>query len=272
MEVGHIMACIYFRVPEYAALSKPQYLAEKRRLHIELLKLQQWVMDAGKKIAVVVEGRDASGKGSTIRRLVQHLRERKTTDTRGYRVVSLGPPTADESRHWFERYERYLPQSGEIVFFDRSWYNRALIEPAMGYCNEQQYRAFIDTVNDWESGLRARGVILLKIYLSIDRLTQRRRMRRRGDSPLKNWKLSDHDLIVLGRWDVITRYETQMLAATSSRQSPWAVIDSNDRVISRLNAMRLVVNSIDYAGLTDAAGIQSTRYQEGAIANVNTVL
>lgn len=252
-DIVEVMPTIHFQVPEYTRLTAAQYRQEKQRLHIELLKLQRWVIDGGQRIAVLVDGRDTAGKGGTIKHFVQHLIERKTDDRRGYRVVSLGVPTRYESSRWLQRYQRHLPRCGEIVFFDRSWYNRALVEPAMEYCSERQYRVFMATVNDWESDLLCHGIHLIKIYLSIDRATQWRRINGRKNSPLKNWKLSKHDLAVLGKWDSITHYETQMLTTTSSEQAPWAVIDANNKRVARLNAMRYVLAAVDYNGRSSRA-------------------
>ena len=141
---------IEYKLEEYTdSLTLTQYRKEKELLQVELLKLQEWVIKENKRVAIVVEGRDTAGKGSTIKRFVEKLIERKSSDDPTYRIVSLGVPTLKESQNWFERYEKYLPKKSEIVFFDRSWYNRAIVEPAMGYCSEEQYRDFMGRVNEW---------------------------------------------------------------------------------------------------------------------------
>ena len=240
------MAVINFDLREYKKLTSKQYRKEKERLQVELLKLQAWVIATGQKVAIVFEGRDTAGKGSTIKRFIENLIERKTTDDVGYRVVSLGVPSQYESTHWFERYEHYLPKEGELVFFDRSWYNRALVEPVMGYCNEQQYREFIGYVNSWEDNLQAQGILLIKIYLLIDKHVQQRRLKQRKESPVKYWKLSDHDLLAMGKWEVFSFYEQQMFSITSPAESPWVVINANNKMIARLNAIRYVLENLKY--------------------------
>ena len=242
------MKTIYFNLKEYGNVTVRKYAKEKERLQVELLKLQKWVMDEGKRVAIVFEGRDAAGKGSTIKRFVENLMERKTTDDVGHRIVSLGIPTPQESKYWFERYERYLPKEGEMVFFDRSWYNRAMIEPVMGYCSEEQYRDFMKKVNNWEANLVKEGIILLKFYLSVDRKFQKMRFEERQGSPIKYWKFSMNDLAVMGKWNALTKYKEQMFERTSTEVAPWVVIDSNDKLIAHLNAIRYVLGAIDYTG------------------------
>jgi polyphosphate kinase 2 len=227
---------------EGSILGRKQYEYEKYQLQVELLKLQEWVKNNNKKVAIVFEGRDAAGKGSTIKRFIEYL------NPRGFRVVALGVPTEEEKKNWFGRYERHLPNSGEIVFFDRSWYNRAVVEPAMGYCSEEQYQEFMDNVVDWEEKLIRSGVILIKFWFSITQDKQIKRFELRQKSPLKYWKFSPNDAKVLDKWEIIGNFKRQMFQQTSSRLSPWVIINSNDKKIGRLNAIRYVLSTIDYDG------------------------
>ncbi len=225
---------------EGSILGRKQYESEKYQLQVELLKLQEWVKKNNKKVAIVFEGRDAAGKGSTIKRFIEYL------NPRDFRVVALGVPTEEEKKNWFGRYEKHLPNSGEIVFFDRSWYNRAVVEPAMGYCSEEQYQEFMDNVVDWEERLIRSGVILIKFWFSITQDKQIKRFELRQKSPLKYWKFSPNDAKVLDKWEIIGNFKRQMFQQTSSRLSPWVIINSNDKKIGRLNAIRYVLSTIDY--------------------------
>ncbi len=230
---------------EGSILPRRQYESEKYQLQVELLKLQEWVKKNNKKVAIVFEGRDAAGKGSTIKRFVEYL------DPKGFRVVALGVPTEEEKNNWFQRYEKHLPNSGEIVFFDRSWYNRAVVEPAMGYCTEEQYQEFMNKVIDWEEKLIRSGVILIKFWFSITQDKQIKRFELRQKSPLKYWKFSPNDAKVLDKWEVIGNFKRQMFQQTSSTLSPWVIINSNDKKIGRLNAIRYVLSKINYEGKND---------------------
>jgi polyphosphate kinase 2 len=233
---------------EGSILGRKQYDSEKYQLQVELLKLQEWVIKNNKKVAIVFEGRDAAGKGSTIKRFIEYL------NPRGFRVVALGVPTEDEKNNWFGRYEKYLPNAGEIVFFDRSWYNRAVVEPAMEYCSEEQYQHFMDNVIDWEEKMIRNGVILIKFWFSITQDKQIKRFELRQKSPLKYWKFSPNDAKVLDKWEVIGNFKRQMFQQTSSRLSPWVIINSNDKKIGRLNAIRYVLSTIDYDDKNQEAG------------------
>jgi len=225
---------------EGSILARKQYDSEKYQIQIELLKLQEWVTKNNKKVAIVFEGRDAAGKGSTIKRFTEYL------NPRGFKIVALGLPTDEEKQNWFGRYEKHLPKEGEIVFFDRSWYNRAVVEPAMGYCTEEQYTDFMNKVIPWEENLIKEGVILIKFWFSITQEKQIKRFELRQQSPLKYWKFSPNDAKVLDKWEVIGNYKNQMFSKTSSRMSPWVIINSNDKKIGRLNAMRYVISEINY--------------------------
>jgi polyphosphate kinase 2 len=230
---------------EYSIIPRKRYEGEKYNIQIELLKLQEWVIKNNKKIAIVFEGRDAAGKGSTIKRFIEYL------NPRHFRVVVLGVPTNDEKNNWFRRYESHLPKPGEIVFFDRSWYNRAVVEPAMGYCTEDQYMNFMDNVTDWEENLIDGGTILIKFWFSITKEKQEFRFKLRQESPLKYWKFSPNDAKVIDKWDVITHYKNQMFSKTSTKKTPWVIVNSNDKKIGRLNAMRYFLSVIDYEGKND---------------------
>lgn len=227
-------------------LGRKEYEAEKYDIQVELMKLQEWVMKNKKRVAIVFEGRDAAGKGSTIKRFTEYL------NPKGFRVVALGVPTPAEKKNWFGRYEKHLPKEGEIVFFDRSWYNRAVVEPAMGYCTEDQYMDFMDNVISWEEGLMNDGLILIKLWFSITKEKQLLRFEMRQKSPLKYWKFSPNDAKVVDKWDVITKYKNQMFNNASSSKSPWVIINSNDKRIGMLNAMRYVLWDIDYDNKNDS--------------------
>ncbi len=230
---------------EGSLLPRRQYESEKYQLQVELLKLQEWVKKNNKKVAIVFEGRDAAGKGSTIKRFIEYL------DPKGFKVVALGVPTEEEKNNWFQRYEKHLPNEGEIVFFDRSWYNRAVVEPAMGYCTEEQYQDFMGKVISWEEKLIKSGVILIKFWFSITQDKQIKRFELRQKSPLKYWKFSPNDAKVLDKWEVIGNFKRQMFQQTSSTLSPWVIINSNDKKIGRLNAIRYVLSKINYDGKND---------------------
>lgn len=226
---------------EESKMSKTSYKKQKIQLQIEMVKLQEWAVKNGKKIAIVFEGRDAAGKGSSIKRFTEWL------NPKHFRVVALGIPTEEESNNWFERYEKHLPKEGEIVFFDRSWYNRAVIEPTMGYCSKSQYKDFMSKVNDWEEKLvNDDNIILFKFWFSIKQDKQIERFELRKESPLKYWKFSPNDKKAINKWDVITNYKEQMFNRTSTELVPWTIIKSNDKRISRLNSMRYVLSKFDY--------------------------
>jgi polyphosphate kinase 2 len=231
-----------FEMPggEGSILPRKQYESEKYQIQVELLKLQEWVIKNNQRVAIVFEGRDSAGKGSTIKRFIEYL------NPKGFKVVALGLPTDEEKKNWFGRYEKHLPKPGEIVFFDRSWYNRAVVEPAMGYCTEEQYKDFMDKVVPWEENLINNGVILIKFWFSITQEKQIKRFELRQQSPLKYWKFSPNDAKVLDKWEIIGNFKNQMFTKTSSSKSPWVIINSNDKKIGRLNAMRYVISQINY--------------------------
>jgi len=228
---------------EPSILGRKQYNSEKYKIQVELLKLQEWIIKNGKKLAIIFEGRDAAGKGSTIRGFTEHL------NPVGFKIVTLGIPSEDERKNWFERYEKYLPEKGEIVFFDRSWYNRAVIEPSMGYCTEGEYKDFISDVVEWEENLiKDNDVILIKFWFSITKEKQLHRLQHRRNSPLKYWKFSENDEVVMKKWEIISNFKLQMFDKTSTKISPWVIINSNDKKVGRLNAMKYVLSDINYKG------------------------
>ena len=233
---------INFHYKEYKKLSNSEYLKEKNNLQIELLKLQESIIQNQEKLAIIFEGRDAAGKGATIKRFVEYLIPKQA------RVVELGIPTKLQNRSWFQTYEKLLPKNGEIVFFDRSYYSRALIQPTMNYCTRSQYNYFLRKVNDWEKRQINNGLKLIKFYLSIEKENQSLRFRLRETSKLKYWKLSDNDLFVSAKWDIFTYYKEHMFKKTSTKTSPWIIINGNNKQTARLNAMRYVLNNLDYKG------------------------
>ena len=219
----------------YEGISLEHYQIEKRRLQIELLRIQQRLLKNGSRMAVVFEGRDAAGKGSTIKRFVENLMPSHAN------VVALGVPSESEAKYWFKRYERHFPKSGCITFFDRSWYSRALIEPTMGYCSETRYKYFMKNVLRWEHNHIKRGLLLIKFYLSINRETQLYRFGSRLSDPLTYWKFSENDLYAREKWTIFTQYKEQMFNHTSSKISPWVVISANKKREARLTAMLYLV-------------------------------
>ena len=233
---------IIYNRTEYKALSQQKYSKEKNRLQVELLKLQEWVINRDKRVAIVLEGRDAAGKGSTIKRFIENMMPK------GVEVIELGVPTKKQEKNWFRTWEKRMPKSGKIHFFDRSWYSRALIQPVMGYCNEKQYKYFMTKINKWEKKVIEDGLILIKIYLSISKENQEIRFHLRETSALKYWKISPNDWKAQKKWQILTTFKEVMFNKTSTRESPWVIINSDNKMIGRLNAMRYVLSSIEYDG------------------------
>lgn len=218
------------------------YKEELYALQVELLKMQRYVKDAGLKIAVIFEGRDAAGKGSTISRFTQNI------NPRGARVVALPKPTEAQSGQWyFQRYVAQLPSPGEVVFFDRSWYNRAVVEPVMGFCRPEQTQLFLNEVPAFERSLVEHGIHLTKFWLDVSRDEQKRRFKQRRVDPVRRWKLSPVDIASLDRWDDYTAAIEEMFRKTESPVAPWTIIRSDDKRRARLNAIRVFLHSIEYA-------------------------
>ncbi|MCX5480042.1 polyphosphate kinase 2 [Kaistia geumhonensis] len=219
------------------------YERQKFALQTELLKLQTWVKDARQRVVILFEGRDAAGKGGAIKRFMEHL------NPRGARVVALEKPSEVERGQWyFQRYTSHLPSTGEIVLFDRSWYNRAGVERVMGFCSDEEYREFLLQTPDFERNLVRSGIHLIKFWFSVSREEQRRRFKERNVHPLKQWKLSPIDLASLDKWEDYTRAKEAMFFATDTADSPWTVIKSDDKKRARINAMRYVLHSLPYKG------------------------
>jgi polyphosphate kinase 2 len=229
------------------ALETVEYEEELQKLQIELIKLQNWVFENRKRVMIIFEGRDAAGKGGAIKRFVEHLNPRK------YRVVALPAPTEIEKGQWyFQRYFKHLPNPGEIVFFDRSWYNRAIVEPVFGFCTKEEYQRFLRQVPEIESDLIDDGIILIKFWFSISKETQRKRFEERKRNPLKQWKLSPIDMKAQELWDEITKYKERMFSKTHTTYSPWIIVNSNNKKMARLESIRYVLSQIDYDGKEEA--------------------
>ena len=222
-------------------LSREKYDEILVKLQIELNKVQNWAQETGQKIVVVFEGRDAAGKGGTIKRFREHL------NPRGARVVALLKPNDAERGQWyFQRYIAHLPTKGEIVFFDRSWYNRAGVEPVMGYCTPQDYQRFIHQVPGLEQALIASGIRLFKLWFDVSRKEQRRRMGSRKKDPLKHWKLSPIDHESMLRWDDYTKARDGMFLFTDTKHAPWTIIRSDDKKRARIGAILSVLHNLPY--------------------------
>ena len=235
--------------PYQNLLSRKGYEKQKYRLQVELLKLQAWVKDSGQRVVILFEGRDAAGKGGTIKRFMEHL------NPRGARVVALEKPSEIERGQWyFQRYAQHLPTRGEIVLFDRSWYNRAGVERVMGFCSDDEYLEFMRQAPEFERHLVRSGVHLFKLWFSVSRDEQRRRFKERRTHPLKQWKLSPIDLASLDRWDDYTRAKEATFMHTDTADAPWTVIKSDCKKRARLNALRYVLTRLTYTN-KDLAGI-----------------
>jgi polyphosphate kinase 2 len=224
---------------EPSILDKDIYKKEIFFLQVELLKLQEWLKQTGKTVIIVFEGRDSAGKGSTIKKFTENL------NPRYYKVIALGIPTPDERKNWWDRYSNQI-ERGKINFFDRSWYNRGLVEPVMGYGSSEEYEDFMDNVQDFEESLVVDGDYLFKLWFSIDKETQAKRFDFRQKSPLKYWKYSENDEKMQDVWEKFTEYKQKLFDKTSTVNHPWVVLDSNDKKISGLNSIRYVLQNIPY--------------------------
>jgi polyphosphate kinase 2 len=223
-------------------LSRKSYEQQKYHLQVELLKLQAWVKETGQRVVIIFEGRDAAGKGGTIKRFMEHL------NPRGARVVALEKPSEVERGQWyFQRYVSQLPTAGEIVLFDRSWYNRAGVERVMGFCNNEEYIEFMRQAPEFERNLSRSGIHLIKFWFSVSQKEQRRRFEERQLHPLKQWKLSPIDLASLNKWNDYTKAKEAMFFHTDTADSPWTVIKSDCKKRARLNAMRYVLHKLPYS-------------------------
>lgn len=229
------------RVGPQEKLAGEHYLQLIMPLHVELLKLQNYVKEKRLRVVVLFEGRDAAGKGGTIKRFIEHM------NPRGCRVVALDKPTDEERGQWyFQRYVRHLPTAGEIVLFDRSWYNRAMVERVMGFCENDEVREFLRSAPEFERMLGRSGIILLKYYFSVSKKEQLRRFNKRLDDPLKQWKLSPVDLESQDKWDAYKKAKEDMFFYTSTADSPWVIIKSDEKKRARINAIRHFLSKLNY--------------------------
>ncbi|KAB1154694.1 polyphosphate kinase 2 [Tenacibaculum aiptasiae] len=231
---------------------KLAYEKELKELQVELVKLQQWIAKNNKRVAVIFEGRDAAGKGGSIRRFMEHL------NPRSMRLVALNKPTDVEKGQWyFQRYIKELPNPGEIVFFDRSWYNRAVVEPVMGFCTKEQYKTFLVQVPEFEHMLYEDGVIIIKFWLSISKDEQLRRFDARNDNPLKRWKFSPVDKKGQELWDKYTYYKNEMFSKTHTTYSPWIVVKTNDKKKARVECIRHVLSQFNYEEVEESKTVSN---------------
>jgi len=210
---------------------------------IELIKLQNWLEKENKRMIILFEGRDASGKGGAIRRITRYM------NNKHYRVVALGKPTETQRNQWFlQRYIEHFPTAGEIVLFDRSWYNRAMVEPIFGFCTQEEHEIFMEDIDNFEQDLVRQNMILIKLYFSVSKEEQKRRFDRRINDPLRQWKFSEVDMQAQDLWDEFSEKKYEMLRKTTSRSAPWHIIRSDNKHLARLEAMKIILNSVDYDG------------------------
>ena len=224
-----------------------EYDEEYISLQTEMVRMQNWLIEKNKRLIVICEGRDSAGKGGAIMRFIRFI------NPRHYRIVALNKPTGEEQGQWyFQRYIHHFPSPGEIVFFDRSWYNRAVVEPVMGFCTSEQYQLFMKQVVQFEEMLIEDGMIIFKLWFSIDKNEQSVRLEERRSNPLISWKLSTVDMQAQLKWDEFTKYKELMFEKTGTKNSPWIVIKGNDKDLARKEAMRYVLQNVHYdqKGLT----------------------
>ena len=220
---------------------------ELKPYQAELIKLQRHLEDTNQKMIILFEGRDAAGKGGTIRRVTRYMNEKH------YRVVALGKPTEEQRTQWFyQKYISHFPRGGEIVLFDRSWYNRAMVESVFGFCTKKEYDDFMKGVTGFEKDLTRQGMILVKLYFSVTKDEQARRFERRKTDPLRQWKLSEIDVQAQDRWDDFTQTKYNMIKQTHSHNAPWTIIRSNDKHLARLESLKVILNSVNYEDRDEA--------------------
>jgi len=228
---------------ENKAEEKRKNEQELKPYQAELIKLQRHIEETNQKMIILFEGRDAAGKGGTIRRVTRYMNEKH------YRIVALGKPTEEQKTQWFyQKYISHFPRGGEIVLFDRSWYNRAMVESVFGFCTQKEYDDFMRGVKGFEKDLTRQGIILIKLYFSVTKDEQARRFERRKTDPLRQWKLSEIDVQAQDKWDEFTDTKYNMIKQTHSHNAPWTVIRSNDKQKARLEALKVILNSINYEG------------------------
>lgn len=223
-------------------IPKKKFKSEKIPLQIELLKMQEWMKKNDYKLALVFEGRDSAGKGSAIKTITEFLQPKY------FDIQTFDIPTEKQKKNWFNRYEEVLPQPGHITFFDRSWYNRAVNDPVMGYCSHEEYEKFMDGVVPFENKLKKKGIHLIKFWFSVTKETQELRFKMRQVNPLKYWKFSENDLKTMSKWEQFTAYKERMFNETSTLDNPWIVVDSDDKRLAQLNVMKYILNQVDYSG------------------------
>ncbi|KPM48419.1 polyphosphate kinase 2 [Jiulongibacter sediminis] len=223
------------------ALRLANYDVTLKELQTELIKLQTWVIENNKKVVVIFEGRDAAGKGGAIRRITAYINPRR------YRVVALNKPTEEEKGQWyFQRYVNHLPRPGEIVFFDRSWYNRAIVEPVNGFCTMEEHERFMGQVNEFEKMIQSADTYLVKLYFSISKEEQAERFEEIKSDPLKRWKITPVDLRAQELWDEYTKYKEKMFAHTNTENAPWVIIKANKKTEARISALSHILETIPY--------------------------
>ncbi len=223
-------------------IPKKKFRSEKIPLQIELLKMQEWMKKTGYRLAIICEGRDAAGKGSAIKTITEFLQPKY------FDIETFEIPTPEEHENWFGRYLDVMPKPGHITFFDRSWYNRAVIDPVMGYCTHEEYEKFMNDVIPFEDDLNKDGIQIIKFWFSVTQGMQELRFKLRQASPLKYWKFSKNDLKVMNKWEQFTVYKERMFVETSTEKNPWIVVDSDDKRLAQLNIIRYILNSVDYEG------------------------
>jgi len=228
---------------ERKAVKRYRRERQLRPYQAELIKMQHFLEDQGGRMVILFEGRDAAGKGGTIRRVTRYM------NPRHYRVVALGKPTEEQRNQWFlQKYVAHFPTAGEIVLFDRSWYNRAMVEPVFGFCTKKEYDLFMRGVVGFEKDLVRQGTTLIKLYFSVSKEEQAKRFARRTDDPLRQWKLSEVDIQSQGRWDEFTEKKYEMLRDTHTNKAPWTVVRSDNKHEARLNTMKVILDSVPYKG------------------------
>ena len=230
-----------FEIEEPSIIPKKVYKKELYEMQIELLKLQEWLKTTGKTVIIVFEGRDSAGKGSTIKKFTENM------NPKGYKVIQLGIPTPEDRADWWGRYRKQI-EPGKINLFDRSWYNRGLVEPVAGYGTPEEYEDFMENVENFENSLIENGDYLFKLWFSIDKETMAKRFKQRLSSPLKKWKYSPNDEKMLDLWDRFTEFKEKLFDKTSTVNHPWVILDSSDKRVSGLNAIRYVLQNIPYKG------------------------
>ena len=223
-------------------IPKKKFKSEKIPLQIELLKMQEWMKKNDYKLAIICEGRDAAGKGSAIKTITEFLQPKY------YSIETFDIPTEEQKKNWFGRYLEAMPAPGHMTFFDRSWYNRAINDPVMGYCTHEEYEKFMADVTGFEDRLTKKGVHLIKLWFSVTKETQELRFKMRQANPLKYWKFSENDLKTMSKWEQFTAFKERMFNETSTTDNPWIVVDSDDKRLAQLNVIRYILNQVNYKG------------------------